>query len=36
MNAKQGINEAMGEFIDRIVNMKNEIEKAENSQMKEQ
>jgi hypothetical protein len=36
MNIKQAANETIEDFIDRVMNLKNEIEKTENSQIKEQ
>jgi hypothetical protein len=36
MNIKQLVNETIVDYIDRVMNLKNEIEKTENSQMKEQ
>ena len=36
MNIKQAVNETIVDYIDRVMNLKNEIEKTENSQIKEQ
>ena len=36
MNSKQGDNETVEEFIDKVKNIRNEIEKAENAQMRDQ
>jgi hypothetical protein len=36
MNIEQAANETIVDYIDRVMNLKNEIEKTENSQIKEQ